>query len=90
MSLLGNFKECAHTHILQISSNRRFFQSYSTLTVIYHKDFNSYSAEDVNPDLLSEIKRHICDHSEIRDLVFQKCIKRERKLIFSYDGYIQL
>ena len=99
-SLLGNLKECAHTHIISISSTRRFYKSYSTLTVIYRKDFNSCSAEAVSPDLLSEIKRCICDHSNIRDLVFRRCNLRERKLIFSYDhsvsylkkyeGYLQL
>ena len=99
-TLLGNLQECAHTHILSISSSRHFFNSYSTLTVIYHQDFNYCSADAVNQELLVEIKRHIYDHSNIRDLMFVRCVRRKRKLIFTYDhsaqylskynGYIRL
>ena len=98
--LLGNLKECAHTHIYSISSSRNFYKSYSTLTVKYHQDFNYCSAEAVDLALLSEIKRHIYDNSNIKDLMFIHCVRQQRKLIFRYDhsarylerfnGYTQL
>ena len=84
-SLLGNLKKFPHPHILSISSSRFFYKSYSTLTVIYHQDFNSCSAEVINLCLISEIKRNIYDNSNIKDLMFVRIVRHDRKMIFTYD-----
>ena len=84
-NLLGNLKNYSHPHIFSISSSRYFFSSYSTLTVIYIQDFNYCSNEVVSSILVSDIKRHILDNSQIKDLVFERVIRRKRQLLFRYD-----
>ena len=87
--LLGNLKTYSHPHILKITSSKHLFSAYSTLTITYIQDFNCCSNEVFSSVLVEEIKRHILDNSNIKDLVYKTVIRSQRKLIFSYDHSVR-